>query len=207
MAKKVRASFERSVQLNSRNGRAASALGEFYIAAPALIGGGLDKAERLAAEVQPYSPSDAHRLLAMIAEKKKDMGRAEAEFKLAVTVGRTPDAWVDLGNFYRREGQPDKAVAALQSALEADRAHDAALVDIASILGDAHRSPDLAQKVLRLYLASSAKSEAAPAFKVHVQLGQLLAQRGDSAGARQEYEAALALASSYAPARTAIQRL
>ncbi len=39
----------------------------------------------------------------------------------------------------------------------------------------------------------SAKSDGAPAFRVHVQLGDLLLKRGDSAGAHREYAAALAL--------------
>jgi tetratricopeptide (TPR) repeat protein len=205
LAKKVRLAFERAVQLDPSNVPAANALGEFYIEAPSLIGGGFDKAERVAAGVQRFSPASTHRLRAMIAEKQKNIAKAEMEFRSAVDAGKKPDAWVDLGAFYQRQHQLDKAVAALQSALDADRAHDAALMDIASVLTDAHRSPDLAEKALRLYLASPAKSEAAPAFKVHVQLGQLLAQRGDRDGARREYTAALELASAFAPARKALQ--
>jgi tetratricopeptide (TPR) repeat protein len=205
LAKKVRLAFERSAQLNPTSVPALTALGEFYIAAPALVGGGLDKAERVANQLQPSSLSASHRLLAMIAEKRKDMFHAEAEFKAAVMVGKSTDAWVDLGNFYQRQNKPDQAVAALHSALDADRTHGPAAMDIASILTDAHRSPDLAEKVLRLYLASSAKSEEAPAFKIHYQLGQLLASRGDQVGAQHEYAAALQLASSFAPARKAIQ--
>jgi tetratricopeptide (TPR) repeat protein len=205
LAKKVRIAFERATQLDPTNIPAATALGEFYIAAPALIGGGVDKAARIAAQMMHASPGSAHRVLAMIAEKQKDMGKAEAEFRLAVEAGHKPEAWVDLGAFYQRQHQPDKAVTTLQSALDADRTHDAALMDIASILNDAHRSPELAEKVLRLYLASPAKSEDAPAFKIHVQLGQLLAQRGDHDGARREYMAAFALASSYAPAQKALR--
>jgi tetratricopeptide (TPR) repeat protein len=206
LAKKVRLSFERAAELDPTNVPASSALGEFYIAAPALVGGGLDKAERLAAQLQRIAPAAAHRLAAMIAEKRKDLPTAEAEFRKAVAEGHHPNAWVDLGNFYQRQNQPDKAVIALQSALDADRTHDANLMDIASILTDAHRSPDLAEKVLRLYLASAAKSEDAPAFKVHVQLGNLIAQRGDQANAQHEYEAALQLAPAYNPARKALQR-
>jgi tetratricopeptide (TPR) repeat protein len=205
LAKRVRLAFERAAQLDPANTPATTALGEFYIQAPALVGGGLDKAEKVAARMQNSSPSSAHRLLAMIAEKRKDMTTAEAEFRNAVTAGRHPDAWVDLGAFYQRQNQLDKAVASLQSALDADHAHDAALMDIASILTDAHRSPDLAEKVLHLYLVSAAKSEDAPAFKVHVQLGQLMAARGDSVDARHEYQAALELASGYEPARKALQ--
>jgi predicted negative regulator of RcsB-dependent stress response len=38
-----------------------------------------------------------------------------------------------------------------------------------------------------------------------MQLGDLLMKRGDTAGARREYAAALAMASNYVPARKAIQ--
>jgi tetratricopeptide (TPR) repeat protein len=205
LAKRVRLAFERAARLDPANTPAATALGEFYIQAPALVGGGLDKAEKVATQIQSSSPSSAHRLLAMIAEKRKDMKTAENEFRNAVTEGKRSDALVDLGAFYQRQNQLDKSVAILQAALEADHAHDAALMDIASILTDAHRSPELAEKVLRLYLASTAKSEDAPAFKIHVQLGQLMAGRGDTANARHEYQAALDLASGYAPARKALQ--
>jgi tetratricopeptide (TPR) repeat protein len=207
LAKRVRLAFERAAQLDPANVPAQIALGEFYIAAPSIIGGGLDKAQRVAAQLMPISPAAAHRLLAMAAEKRKNLPQAEAEFRAAIAASHAAAAWVDLGAFYQRRQWPDKAAAALDSALEADRAHDAALMDIASVLTDAHRSPSLAESALRLYLASPAKSEDAPAFKVHVQLGKLLAQRGDPAAARREYTAALDLAANYAPARRALQRL
>ncbi|HEY0263334.1 MAG TPA: tetratricopeptide repeat protein [Granulicella sp.] len=206
LAKKVRTSFERAVQLDARNIAAASALGEYYVEAPGLVGGGLDKAERLASQVEGVSPVAAHRLRGMIAEKRKDTAKAEDEYRQAIAASHnSAEAWVDLGNFYQRQKQPDQVVSAMQSALDADRARDAALMDIASILSDANRSADVAERALRLYLASPNKSEEAPAFRVHVQLGKLLAQRGDHNGARQEYQAALALASGYAPARKALE--
>ena len=203
LAKKGRTAFERAVELNPANLAATEALGEFYVAAPSIVGGGLEKARRLADQTEPRSPADAHHLRAMIAEKAKDDAGAEAELRLALAARRTPENWADLGNFYQRQHQPEKAVEALQSAIDADPNHDAVLADVASILSDLHRSPELAEKVLRLYLASPNKSEAAPAFKVHVQLGRLLAQRGDAAGAHEQYASALELASNYAPARKA----
>lgn len=205
LAKKVHQAFERAVELDSANVYAMNDLGEYYVAAPGIVGGGLDKAENLAATMQPQFPSQSHRLSALIAERRKDLATAEAEFKSAVAAGRTPEAYVDLGHFYRRQNQPDKALAALQAAMEADRRRDAALVDAASILSAAHLSPQLAESLLREYLSSPAKSDDAPAFKVHLQLGDLLAQRGDLAGAHHEYAAALALAPNYAPAQKAMQ--
>jgi tetratricopeptide (TPR) repeat protein len=205
LAKKVCGAFEHAVELDPANIHAMSDLGEFYVAAPGFVGGGLDKAQVLAAKMQPRYPAQAHRLLALIAEKKNDMATAEAELKAAIAVGRMPDGYIDLGHFYRHENQLDKVLAVLQEGIEIDRRRDAALVDAATILTAAHLSPQLAEDLLRSYLSSSAKSDEAPAFKVHIQLGKLLAKRGDTAGAHQEYAAAASLAPNYAPAHKAMQ--
>jgi tetratricopeptide (TPR) repeat protein len=205
IAKKVHVAFEHAIEIDPGNVAALDDLGEFYVAAPSMVGGGLDKAEALAAKIQARFPAQSHRLLGMIAEKKKDLTTAESEFKAAVAAGKTPAAYINLGHFYQRHNQTDKVLATLQSGVDADLRKDASLVDAASILTGAHLSPQLAESLLREYLSSSAKSDAAPAFKVHLQLGKLLAQGGDSAGAHREYEAAIALAPNYAPARKAMQ--
>jgi tetratricopeptide (TPR) repeat protein len=205
LAIKVRTAFERAVQLDPENVSAMSDLGQFYVEAPSLIGGGLDKAQALAARMMPHFPSQAHRLLALIAEKKNDEAGAESEFLLAVAAARTPEAFIDLGYFYQRHKQSARMIDALQSGIAADRRKGPSLVDAASILTEAHTSPELAESLLRTYLASPAKTDEAPAFKVHVQLGDLLARRGDSDGAHREYASALTLASNYAPARKAMQ--
>jgi tetratricopeptide (TPR) repeat protein len=205
LAIKVRVAFERAVELDSGNVHAMSDLGEFYVAAPSLIGGGLEKARALAATMQPRFPTQAHRLLALVAEKNKDEAGAEAEYTNAVRAGRTAEAYIDLGRFYQRHNQSDKMFAALQAAISADHHKGPILVDAAGILSAAHREPDLSETLLRNYLNSPAKTDEAPAFKVHIQLGDLLAQRGDLAGAHREYADALALASNYPPARKAVQ--
>jgi len=207
LAKKVKIAFEAAVQLDPRNPAAANDLSEFYVGAPGFIGGGLDKATALAASIEARLPQPAHRMRALIAEKQKDYGTAEREFKAAVGVAGHADAWTDLADFYSRRKQRDQAVATLRKALEADGAKDATLVDIASILMDIKREPQLAERVLRDYLESNAKSDANPAFKAHYLLGKLLSTAGNKAAAKSEYEAALALASNYSRARKALQAL
>ena len=204
LARKVRDEFERSVQLDPEAARAASDLGEYYISAPSIVGGGTDKAQALATRIEPRFPMYSHRLRAMLAEKNGDDATAEKEFKKAIAVSNAPTAWIDLAAFYQRHAKPDQAIAAIQSAL-ATSPQDAVLVDAASILTDVHRSPELAEHLLMDYLNSPAKTDEAPAFKIHLRLGELLAQRGDTAGAQSHFAAAFALASSYPPARKAVQ--
>lgn len=204
LARKVRDEFERATQLDPKAPRAASDLGQYYISAPGIAGGGADKALALITRIEPEFPAYSHRLRALLAEKKKDLPTAEAEFKNAIAAGKNPAAYIDLADYYQRHNQPDQAVTAIQPAL-ALNPKGAVLADAASILTAAHRNPELAEKLFREYLASPLRSDESPAFKVHLQLGELLAQRGDAAGAHTQYAAAAALASSYAPARKALQ--
>ena len=207
LARKVRAAFETAVQLDSMNGPAVNDLSEFYIAAPALIGGGQDKATALADRVQTQLPQQAHRIRALAAEKRKDYGTAEREFMAAANVAMCPDAQVDLGAFYARRSQRGRAVDTLKQCLATDRSRDATIVDAASILTNMHLEPQLAVQTLHQYLLSDAKSDAAPVIKVHVMLGKILAASGNKMGAKIEFDNALELARSYASAEQALQQL
>ncbi len=197
LARKVQASFAHAIDLNPNNVAALNDLGEYYVAAPFIVGGGDDKAHALADRMMPHFPAAAHRLLARLADANNDLATAEVEFKRAVGVQGAPEAWMDLAQFYQAHSRPDDALAAVKSALAADHTHGPVLVDAASILTESHRAPDLAERCLRDYLASRAKSDEAPAFKVHLQLGRLLAARGDTRDADLEVAAAAALAPAF----------
>jgi len=207
LASKVRVAFETAVELDSQNDDAVNDLGEYYVGAPAIVGGGVDKALALAARVEAQLPQTSHRIRALAAEKEHDPDTAEREFKAAVSVAGHPDAWTDLGLFYYRRGKKDQALEALHHAIDADRARGPALVDAASILLKMHTEPELAERALRDYLASNAKTDAAPAFKAYVELGNVLESTGDKLGAQTQFQDALALARDYPPAKRAIRHL
>jgi Flp pilus assembly protein TadD len=205
LAKKVRDEFERAVQLDSTNVDALSDLGEFYTAAPKIAGGGKDKAQEVVQALEQHEPAEAYELKARLAEKDKKYALAETEFKAAIEASKQPaGAWMALASFYSRRRQWDEMLSALHAGVDADakapKPHGPALVDGAGILIHNHREPQLAIELLKLYLASPNKSADWPAFQVHAQLSQLLEQVGDEAGAKQQIEAAAALASEYHPA-------
>jgi tetratricopeptide (TPR) repeat protein len=202
LAKKVRNEFERAVQLDSKNADALSDLGEFYTAAPGIVGGGKDKARALVPALEVLDPVQADQLKARLAEKDKNYPLAEADLRAAVATSlQSADAWMELASFYGRRKQPDQMLAALHAGIDADakaaKPHGPALVDGAGILSRSHHEPQLATQLLELYLASPNQSADAPAFRVHAQLSRLLEQQGDHAGAQQHREAAAALAHDY----------
>lgn len=205
LAKRTRVEFEEAVQLNPSNAAALADLGEFYYSAPAMVGGGVDKAEGVAAQLDKVDPVRAHELRGHIAEKQKDYGTAERELKQAIAHSAHPAfQWITLASFYRRSERWTEMESALhsgESAAAKDKQAGVALYNGAALLRATNRDPARAAKMLASYLAGSAKTEDAPAFVAHTWLALLRAQLGDAAAASRERAAALALASEYKPAQ------
>ena len=204
LAKKTRQEFETSVKLDPRDTDALADLGQFYIEAPGAVGGGMDKAEGTAKQLEAADATRAHQFRAAIAEKNKDLTTAEQELKAAISSASHPAIqWMALASFYRRRerwSDMESAVKSGQAAAARDRHAAAALFDGASILARANRQPQFAIELYQDYLASPDKTEEAPAFDAMVRLAKLLSQSGDQAGAQRERAAALALAHDYKPA-------
>jgi tetratricopeptide (TPR) repeat protein len=203
LAKRVRAEFEQAARLNPRNADALADLGQFYVEAPGVVGGGIDKALSVADELDRVDAARAHVLRARIAEKRGDYGTAERELKQSIAVSPHPAAqWVVLAGFYRhrqRWTEMETAIHSCASAAERDKYAGGALYDGASVLIATKRDPVLAAKMMKDYLAGSAKTEEAPAFVAYLRLARLQDQLGDSAAAKRDREAALELAHAYRP--------
>jgi tetratricopeptide (TPR) repeat protein len=205
LAKRTRAEFEDAVRLNPRNVQALSDLGDFYRQAPSVVGGGIDKAEGIVADLEKIDQARADELRGRIAEQKKDFLAAESEYKKMVTAGTHPAlGWSALAAFYARRQRFDEMESAVRSLLSEalhEKQAGVALYDGAGLLTEAHRDPALAATMLDDYLAGSSKTEEAPAFVAHLRLARLKAQLGDTAAAERERTAALALAHEYKPAQ------
>lgn len=208
LAKKVRAEFERAVELAPNNWEARTDLAEFYVEAPGVVGGGKDKARAQADLIAPLNPARAHWVRARIAEKSKDLDAAEQEYRNAIEASHGGSrAWLDLAGFYRHTNRIGAMEQALRKLESSPLDHPGALVDGASILVRTARQPELAARLLHRYLDSSATVEEAPVFWAYTLLGELAEKQGDHAAAAEHYRAALALAHSYRPAQEGLKRL
>jgi tetratricopeptide (TPR) repeat protein len=201
LAKRARAEFERAVELNPRNAEALADLGEFDSSAPGVVGGGLDKAERVAGKLDKVDPARAHELRGRIAEQRKDYDLSEREFRQAIAASPHPAfQWMTLASFLRRRERWTEMDAAVHSGLAAaarDKHAAVALFNGASVLARSNRETQLAVKMLEDYLASPNKTEEAPAFVAYVRLARLKEQLGDKEAAQQDRAAAVALAHDY----------
>lgn len=206
LGKQVRTEFERAVRLDPRNPAALSDLGSFYKSAPEIMGGGLDRAEGVAAQLDQVDPGRAHQLRAEVAETRKDYGTAERELKEAAAVSAHPASqWTVLASFYEHRKQWTEMEWAIHNCIAA-APHDkvaggVALYDGAGVLIKSKQDPELAAKMLEDYLRGESKTEEAPAFVAHLRLARLEQELGDTPGAQREQAAAYALAHDYHPAQ------
>jgi tetratricopeptide (TPR) repeat protein len=178
-------------------------LGEFDCDAPGVVGGGVDKAESVAAQLDKVDPPRAHELRAQIAEQRKDDDTGERELREAIKVAQHPAyQWMALASFYRRRERWNEMVAAVRSgaaAAQRDKHAAVALYNGASTLVRANRELPQAAKMLEEYLASSDKSEDGPAFVAYARLAKVKEQLGDKEAAEKDRAAAVALAHDYNP--------
>jgi len=208
LAGKVRAEFERAVELSPNNWEAHTDLAEFYLEAPAIVGGGKDKAHAQAVLLAPLNPAMAHWVIARIAEKNKDTAAAEQEYRAAIAASHGgARAWVNLAGFYRHINRLDDMEQALRTMESSPLDHSAALVDGAGILLRTGRDYPMAIRLVRRYVASSTTVEEAPVFKAHVVLGELFEKQGDRLAAAEEYRAALTLAHGFRQAQEGLKRV
>jgi tetratricopeptide (TPR) repeat protein len=111
-AKKTRDQFERAVTLQPDTVRYRSALLSYYLMAPGIAGGDVDKARSQGQEILRRDPYEGHMSLARIADNEKEPENAEKEYRLAISA--RPAAWRPhhmLGYLYLRMKRADDAVA------------------------------------------------------------------------------------------------
>ncbi len=204
LGNQVRTEFEEAVRLNPQNAPALADLGEFDYDAPGILGGGSDKAEAIAVQLEKLDPARAHELRGRIAEKHHDYATAERELKQAIIASQHPALqWMILGSFYTRRNRwtdMDSAVANGLTALQGDASANVARFNAASMLHRCNRNLPLAAQLFQEYLVRSPKTDEAPAFAAYTQLAQIEAHLGNIADAKRDRVTALSFAHDYQPA-------
>ncbi len=207
LARKTVAAFEKAVQLDPNDAHARRDLAEYYIEAPAIVGGGRDKARKLADDIVGKDAVTAAYIRAWIASKEKNYGEAERQYKYALQVsGNSAATWFELARLYRdtqRWSDFDNAVA---QAIASPKKSSSDMYDIGEIMIKVNRNLPQAIGALRQYL-SGATDEYGPAFRAHYLIGNAFLQQGNQTEAKNEYRTALSLASGFRPAQDALHKL
>jgi tetratricopeptide (TPR) repeat protein len=109
-AGKARQYFERATQLNPHNVEALTDLFEYYLEAPGFLGGGFEKAQRVADQIDEVDASEGHWAMYRLAEQRKDYSHAEEQLRRAVEAApRQVGKLIDLARFLAKQGRYQEA--------------------------------------------------------------------------------------------------
>jgi tetratricopeptide (TPR) repeat protein len=208
LARKAKAAFERAIAVAPRNVEARFGLLQFRLMAPAVMGGSMDRAREQAEEIRRIDRAMGYRALAQIHAQQKDAAAAERVYLAAVRdFPDTIDFHVSLGLVYQEAGRHGDAFALMERLLQARPGLPAALYQIGRIGAVSGQRLDRAEAALLEYLAAPPPPEAPSHAAAQWRLGMIREKKGDPAGARAAFEAALRLDPKQRGAQDGLKRL
>ena len=209
VAYKVRDAFVQAVQLSPDNAQARAGLAKYYILAPGIAGGSMNKAEEQIAALDRIDATQAAAVRATRSEQRKDNAKTEAHLRAAVKLDRSGDSDYWLGVFLIGQQRHADAIAAFEHGIGRNPANSVNYYGIgqAAVQGKTgiRQGIEGLQKFLSLphgWLPGT------PTYKqAHYQLGRLYAIAGDPSSEKAQYAAALELDPDYQPAKAALASL
>lgn len=163
LAGKTRERFEHAVELDPQNKGALQALFEFYIEAPGMIGGGIDKAEQLAARIEKLYPADGARCRASIHEKREEFEPAEEKLRLAVQLEPAEVGHLlSLASFLSRRGRYEESDKVYAEAARLAPESPDVWFSRGKALVRSGRNPAEARQLLGRYIQADLPAEATP---------------------------------------------
>ncbi len=210
LARRCKAEFERTVQLDPSNISAREGMLQFYMIAPSVMGGSMEKAHEQAEAMFKINRLRGHIARGTLANREKDLVAVEREFRAAWT--EFPDSAASatsLAGFLANNRRADEAFTVMDKFVSKEKDNLTGLFWFGRVATSAGKQLDRGEQALRRVLAAptlGVDGNPAP-VAVHFRLGELLAKKGDKAGARQAYEAALRLNPNLEQVKKALKEL
>ncbi len=161
-ATKARQYLERAVELDPRNLDALADLFDYYVEAPGFLGGGMEKAQRTAAQLSLVSPAEGYLAEAKLAEKRNQYSAAETHLRKAVEVApQQIGKLIELARFLVRQGRVQEADQSLARAERIAPNSFTLMLAKAEIFIKTGRKPQ-AREILNRYLSAQLTADDPP---------------------------------------------
>lgn len=208
LAKKCRASFEKSVELDGSSVEARWDLMQYYLRAPGIVGGGTDKALAQAGEIAKLDAVRGAIAKGLVYDATKDAAHAEEELKRAFAQapkdGRAQSALI---GFYAGHDRFDEAFAVCRKAQEADPDSPLLHYQTGRLAALSGKELERGAAELDLFLAKEPPAERPSWADAHWRKGQILARMGKKTDAKVEQQAALKLDPGHKGAQEELKKL
>lgn len=209
MAGKVRDEFAKAVQLDPNYTEARMGLMEFYLRAPAIMGGDEEKAREQANEIRKRDAFAGHRAFAALASAKNDMNAARAEYIAAVKeTPASPKTHYWYAVFLMTGDKNYKAALdEFDAALKLDPAYMPAVFQIGHLAALSGTNYARGEESLHKYLAYKPSGDDPGHHRTHYWLGMIYEKQGKKTEARAQYEASLKLRGTQKDVGEALKRV
>jgi tetratricopeptide (TPR) repeat protein len=207
--RKVKAAFEKAIELDPLNLEARNDLAIMYVALPRLLGGSKARAAEQVAFIRRHDPALATQIDGDLLANEKKYEAALAAYSESARLHSRPIIYVRISLVHQQNKEWEKAFAALERALAFDANHPLALYQVGRTAALSGQQLDRGEKSLRTYLAMPVREELEnPSIAAaHFRLGNILEKKGDLAGARTEYETSLKIDPKQKLARDALTKM
>ena len=208
MAPTMKKEMLRAVELDSSNVDARVNLTQFYIQAPAMVGGGMDKAREEVAVIARMNPYQGRLMEASIAEADKDtvvVLRILGDLAKAFPDSAQPT--VRLSLFYSNAKRYDDAFKVLETRLKLRPDEPATLYQLGRLGAISGQNLDRALAGLNRFLKMPHHRGLPSIAAAHWRLGMVMEAKGDKITARKEYETALRIDPELAGAKASLEKI
>lgn len=209
LAKRAKSEFDKAAELDPNSVGAHEGLLQFYLRAPGVMGGSINKAKEEAAKIAQLNPFRGHFAANQVANNQKDLAAAEKNWRafyaaypdsvspmtnlaaFLINNNRAEEAWPVVEKFMAK--QPDNVLGQWW------------FIRTSAATG---KQMDKAEQFARTLLAIPAgQSPRVANDALHFRLGEIHAKRGDKARARAAYEEALKVNPKHEGAKKALAAL
>lgn len=208
LAKKVKAEFEKAVELDPNYIDARLGLVDYYTIAPGFMGGSEEKALQQAAEIKKRSTLDGHRAFARIYGRQKKIDLARKEYVDAVRENpNSARAHYLLGTFLLNEKNWSGALQELEAALRLDPKFMPAYLRLGQHAAQTGQHYARGEEALRKYLGYTPTEREPGHSTAWYFLGMLQEKQGQKGAARTSYLNAQKLAPKAKDIAEALKRV
>ncbi|HEY5546302.1 MAG TPA: hypothetical protein VIK50_09635 [Gemmatimonadaceae bacterium] len=208
LARRTKGEFEKAVALDSAYVAPREGLVRYYLLAPRFVGGGIDRARQQAEEIAKLDPYRGGMAYANVAFAARDtLGLIGAHEGLITQFPDSTAPYLVLVDVQLTRKQWALAWSAIDRLERIQPELPVVLYAIGRVAAESGEQLDRGESALRFYQLHTPQPDEPSLALTHWRLGMIAERRGDSAAARQAFEAATTMDPNLKQAREALSRL
>lgn len=206
LAPKMREAWETTLKLNPSSLEARSSLIQFYLQAPSMLGGSVDKAMEMAKEIARLDPVQGHRELGDIYLHEKNFAKAETEYLAMYQLDEKNV--LPLVNLYTAQKKFDNALELLKKGIAKQPDNYSLRYSFGRTSAISGLQLSLGEECMTKYMSSYTPKPGEPSHAAaRMRLGQIYEKQGKRTEARSMFEQAWKQDNSLKEAKEGLARL